>query len=828
MNYSDIARTLGDNVGVSSDNAYYFDGINVTDPVRGTFGANLNTEIIQEQKVLTGGIPAEFVGAPGMISNVITKSGSNIFRGSANYFFQNGGLVSDNEHLADEEFSTKETAFTAGGPIVRDRAWFYGSFRYLDRNDEVVTLDTQQFLREVDRTDKQSFLKGTYNITAADVVSFTFLSDPTSISGSRLTNITNAQDRAREQGGPRYSANYSRVWNNTLFDLAFNEHHSELTDTSVIREPSNTAIFRGSDPRTLQQEQLGGWGRDLPENRDSRQFRASATYNWDRHTFKGGLEWDKHENFRDTVYIGGSIYESVATQYGSVTAADLASGTWSVLAFDPTNESDFNGLIRTINTLPNRAAFYTAFDGNADGTISQAELGASLRYNSTAGNPNGQINYDRTFQSALGPQETSSKGLSFYIQDEFRLNRFTFNVGLRTEQWQHFATTGENIFTFDWEFAPRLSAVYDVLGDGRHRLSGYWGRYYDPIRNDMTNFAGTLTGSVLEEQVYALGQWVTYRTRGGATQQDAFFSPTTQTPYTDDLTLGYAADLGNNQSFEATYFNRRTRDIFEDYDLELYATAQDGEIHYPGPLDHPDSLFLGLDYFGYDKNPGSNFVVATLAGGKRDFQGLEFVYRKRLSNRWQGQASYNWNDGKGNTNSDGNADFQGDVYFLDPRAPNQYGTQPGLIRHLFKGGGSYAWQNGLQFGATMGYNAGVLTSTTFRASSRNLPIRVATGQEFAVRRLQPALDQAGHGRDIREPGLRHLRRPRAVRPSHRPRQARVLRGHLRPVQQPGGDPAERPRGGSRHGEVRRPGLLGAAAPRVHRHPRHFLVRSISR
>ena len=61
------------------------------------------------------------------------------------------------------------------------------------------------------------------------------------------------------------------------------------------------------------------------------------------------------------------------------------------------------------------------------------------------------------------------------------------------------------------------------------------------------------------------------------------------------------------------------------------------------------------------------------------------MYRKRLSNRWQAPASYNWNDGKGNSNSDGNADFQGDVLFLDPRAPNQYGTQPGLIRHLVEG-----------------------------------------------------------------------------------------------------------------------------------------------
>ena len=75
----------------------------------------------------------------------------------------------------------------------------------------------------------------------------------------------------------------------------------------------------------------------------------------------------------------------------------------------------------------------------------------------------------------------------------------------------------------------------------------------------MTNFAGTLNGPVLQAQIFALGQWVTYRTRGGAAVQDAFFAPTTKTPYTDDLQWGYAVDLGNNQSFEATFFNRRTR-----------------------------------------------------------------------------------------------------------------------------------------------------------------------------------------------------------------------------------------------------------------------------
>ena len=150
----------------------------------------------------------------------------------------------------------------------------------------------------------------------------------------------------------------------------------------------------------------------------------------------------------------------------------------------------------------------------------------------------------------------------------------------------------------------------------------------------------------------------------------------------------------------------------------------------PGDPNAPDSLFLGYDYFGYTENPGSNFVLGTLAGGKRNFQGLEFVFRKRFANNWQLLSSYNWNDAEGNTNSDGNADFQGDVLFLDPRAPNQFGTQPGLIRHLVKGGGSYTFPFGLQLGATASWNSGTIASRTFLASGRNLPLRVPTAEAY--------------------------------------------------------------------------------------------------
>jgi hypothetical protein len=727
INYSDIAG----NLGVSTDNSYYFDGINVTDPVTGTFGANLNTEIIQEQKVITGGIPAEFVGVPGLISNVITKSGSNSLSGSVNYFFQNSNLMAENQHGASDEFATKDNGYTIGGPIFRDKAWFFGSYRYTNREDDVSTLDTQQFLRTVNNEQHQGFAKGTWGPTTSDLISFTYLSDPTEITGRRERDITNGLNRSQEQGGHRYGGLYTRVAGNFLLEIGGNKHNGEVSQFSVIREARNTVLFQQADARTLDDEQRGGFGQDLINERDTIGFRGSASYVAGRHTIKGGIDWSKNINFRDTLYLNSAIYESLAAQYVTgVTASNVVTGSWTSLAFDHSNPSDFGGFIRTIDARADRARYYTLFDLNRDGTISQTELGQALVFNSTAGNPHNAVNYDRTFQSATGPQETSSRGLSFFAQDVMTFNRFTFNVGLRAERWEHFATTGENIFTFDWEFAPRLSAIYDLRGDGRQKISAYYGRYYDPIRNNMTNFAGTLTGSILEEQVYAGGEWITYRTRGGPVVQDAFFSPTTQTPYTDDYQIGYAVDLGQNMSFEALYVNRRTRDILEDYDLELYATAQDGQIHYPGPIDNPNSLFLGLDYFGYSENPGSNFVIATLEGGERNYQGLEFVFRKRFSDNWQLLSSYNWNDAEGNTNSDSNADFQGDVIWLDPRAPNQYGRQPGSITHLLKGGGSYTFNMGLQLGAFFNWNSGTFASRTFLASGRNLPLRVSAAEAF--------------------------------------------------------------------------------------------------
>jgi hypothetical protein len=734
LNYSDIGGALG----VSTDNLYYLDGINVTDPLTGTFGANMNTEVIAEQKVTTGGISAQFPGTPGLLSQVVTKSGSNNFSGSANYFFQNTDLVAENKHGAAEEFSTDDTAFTFGGPAWMNKAWFFGSYRYFKRADDVSAIDTQQLMRSVENKQKQGFAKGTFAPSGNDTASFSYLGDPTLVTGSRERNRPNSNDRSQDQGGHRYAGTYTRLFGNFLVEGNAFKHNGEVSLISAIRDGNNAIVYRTAQPRTITDDFLGGFGIDQISERDLWGTRVNAQYNWRNHTFRTGFEFQKNENFRDTVYLD-STYTSLAPINSGLTLADVAGQTGMTFSrrdFLTTTVNDFAGLINGINQRSDRQRYYDAFDADRNGVITAGELGPRAVLNSSAGNPDaGFINYDRTVQVEVGPQLTSSKGFSLFVSDTWRLNRFTFDVGLRTEQWKHYATTGANIYTFEWAFAPRLSAIYDLRGDGRQKLSAFWGRYYDPIRNNMTNFAGTLTGSILQEQVYLLGDWVTYRTRGGPIVQDAFFAPTTKTPYTDELQFGYEIDLGHNMSVGAIYYNRRTRDILEDYDLSLYALDEDGHTSYPGPIDHPDSLWLGLDYFGYTQNPGSNFVIATLEGGKRDANGIELSIRKRFENNWQWQASYNYLDADGNNNSDSNADFAGDVLYLDPRAPNAFGRQPGTIRHLFKTAGSYTFNFGLQLGAVAQFNSGTLSSRTASASGRNLPDN--TGGSFVFAGIDP-------------------------------------------------------------------------------------------
>ena len=124
-------NVLGSTFG---ENAYYIDGIDSTDPVTATFGINLNFDTIQEINFETGGFEAQYGRATGGVVNVITKSGGNEFGGTFDIRYRDSDFNTSGDHFDPDtnEVSFVDPAATLGGPILRDRAWFFVSAEQVD------------------------------------------------------------------------------------------------------------------------------------------------------------------------------------------------------------------------------------------------------------------------------------------------------------------------------------------------------------------------------------------------------------------------------------------------------------------------------------------------------------------------------------------------------------------------------------------------------------------------------------------------------------------------------------------------------------------------
>jgi hypothetical protein len=135
---SDRSTAFG---SATNENIYQLDGNDLTAPNTGAPWTQLNVDTIQEVEILSLGAPAEFGNLAGAVFNLVGRQGGNAFHGDVNYFFQDQGLTSRNTTDAQDEgrpFHRDEYSdFTAqlGGPIKRDKVWFFASYQYrLDKS----------------------------------------------------------------------------------------------------------------------------------------------------------------------------------------------------------------------------------------------------------------------------------------------------------------------------------------------------------------------------------------------------------------------------------------------------------------------------------------------------------------------------------------------------------------------------------------------------------------------------------------------------------------------------------------------------------------------
>ena len=695
----------GDGKRGSRDNVYFLDGMNITGMASQTALAKFNNEVIQEQELLTSGVPAEYGGGKGVVGNIVTKSGGNNLSGSVNIFWQPssfylpyGGNEYDaarndpnRDHTMLEGFQDNQydTAVTLGGPIMRDKIWFFVSGQYRNNADEFKLSESASSTRElVDYSNKRKGLFGKLSLKLTPNDSFTFMAflDDQEIVGERDQNTVRTQQRQQEYNIGTYSGYYQRVLSdNMLLDVRYGHYwwkwqrNSRYPDAGI----PDTMYFEAGSYPPIEQYAFGGFNGEARDDFNTRD-QISLNLEWFKGNMriKAGVMYTTEADEDIRFYDFGENRTSVDPNLSGITLGEMVdTGLWSQSEYE-------ERLLPYLNA--NWGPTSDALDLNSDGVVSDGELRQSTF---TDTNEHG-LNFWRIMDHRLGPNKVSAKRLVAYLMDDWKINnQFTVNAGVRLEKHNYKDSEGVVILNMAWKVLPRVGLVWDIGGKGTQKLTAFYGEFSDPIPFSMIHFGGNISGRITHEQLWLNHDWYSYRIRGSAEYRDCSWTPNTKDGFGREFSLTHEIDMGKGLALSTQAYIRQDRNIIEDYDLFTYVENYAGD---------PEWGHLALTYedFGYDGPPSvANYFLSNLIGAKRDLWGIDFQLSKRFKNGSSLVAQYSYKYSEGNSQSDGNADLQGDFIELDPRNPWMMGPTPGTIPHKIKIYGTYKTPFGLDIGA---------------------------------------------------------------------------------------------------------------------------------
>jgi Carboxypeptidase regulatory-like domain len=320
------------------ENAYFVDGVNVTDLDAGATSVNLPYNFVQEIQIKTGGYEAEHGRAQGGIVNVVTPTGGNTLGGEVYAFLTNDELSSRARlglnNVALGEFSKYDVGASVGGPIARDRVWFYAAYNpTFERQDASVPGSGR--LRDT-RTVHLLAGKLTWQATATTNATFTMVGDPSR--HDPFVNSPNAGSAAnpevalgkREEGGVTLSLQTRSLARPNLLLSASLARSEQISDQEAGTERGR------QEPRLddfVTGISSGGYGGFSRNRRVRTAAQATASLDLSAHAIKFGLEYEDNfsdndncsnwiERHDDNVYVwilgcnSGRAHNRIPTAYG--------------------------------------------------------------------------------------------------------------------------------------------------------------------------------------------------------------------------------------------------------------------------------------------------------------------------------------------------------------------------------------------------------------------------------------------------------------------------------------------------------------------------------
>ncbi|MBI2381931.1 MAG: TonB-dependent receptor [Gammaproteobacteria bacterium] len=675
-----------------AENAYYLNGLNITDVRKGMGWVAFPWEAVNQTEVITGGVGAQYGRFIGGVTNLVSKSGDNEFHATARAYYEPDSLREDAPDLnavgidgvyqrhvnnSGDERDKRTYTLAASGPIVQDKAFFYVAYEPETDKDgwgsPGATPVTTRRSRERDRL----FTNLDWYVLENHAINVLYAKED--------------EDTARHDssapgsfGGDQQSEFFAASYRGQLTD--------DLSLTVTRGRTTVESEFGGGTPnlapswdsRSGSDVRVGSWaGQSEDLNLDRRDMlRVDFSWTLGDHTLNFGYDQDEQNSRRDLVPHGAQ--RSYINYYR-------------------------NG--SRVTTIRDRHGNVVVIPASAD--------------------------YIRAREFTV-EADIDSESRAFYVEDQWQLSdTLMLNLGLRNDEFANYTASGDKYTDMQEQWAPRLGLSWDVLGDGNHKFQANLGRYYQPIAQN-TGVRMTahevdirryyLLGAAVGDGTYQQGDSLGIRVvNDGQIAEGYKYADVDLKPmYEDEALLGYSMAVGDDWMLGVNLRFRKLQSSIEDgvmdYAVEAWceSTQRDcsGFGGFPGGgfvLRNPGEDFHGRWDLDGDGALEDFTVPAAFLGypeAKRSYKAVELLVEGRPTEALELKASYVWSKSYGNTegllNSDNDQADPGWTRSFDSPELTDHATGylPNDRRHAFKLWGNYAladdWGLGFVYSAFSG------------------------------------------------------------------------------------------------------------------------------
>jgi len=612
------------------DAVWTLDGVVITDMAAvGASPTYFNYDNFEEIQVSTAGQDIrQPTGGLGM--NFVVKRGTNQVHATAHGYFDNHNLEASNlpaelaaagvsDATADHTDRIQDYYIDLGGPVLKDKVWFYGSYGYQD-----VRL-FRRALQAVDRTTiKNPNLKLNWQATGKDMVSFLFFNG-LKVKDNRSPGVSgiifDAPTATYHQDNAYTDAPLHGLWklqdDRAFSPGVFMSARYAYYNTGFILAPEGGLDLQAGRDFTTGQS-YGSVNESLnvrPQHTVNVDMNSFVSW-WGSHDLKYGLGFRRADSTGETIWPGDQILALVNS------ATNLRARLYR------------NG------GGTNRADFVDLYVGD---TISHGPLTIDLG-----------LRYDRQWGAALASNVTGNIGFPNVVPG------INF-AGYRTP--------------FTWNsLSPRAGLTY-AIGEGHGTVArASFSRYSGQIETGIIGFSNASTSAGYAEYPWAdlngnhfvepneVTLTATPLTVGGgfnpANPTSALSAnivdPNLQAPTTTSVVAGIDHQLRANLAAQVNYTYTRTTELIGNFTNYYTPWVNVGLNDYlPGgvltgtlPTGSPYSVQTFIPNPALVAASGNSRMLTNNSGYSTDYHGLELSLIKRLANRWMARAGFSLNNAR--------------------------------------------------------------------------------------------------------------------------------------------------------------------------------------